>query len=84
MWLRNILMRFAVTPSGLADLTKKPTATLHIGGAGDVVLALADMPDGTSVKLEAIAAGTTLPIAVKRLFATGTAATGIIAIALTG
>jgi hypothetical protein len=69
-----------VTPSDTTDLTKKPTAALHIGGAGDVVLTLADMTDGTSVKLEAIADGTTLPIAVKRVFAAGTTATGIIAL----
>lgn len=66
----------AVTPSNTTDLTNV-TRALYIGGDGDVTV---DMPDGSTVLFANAAAGTILPIRVKRVRSTGTAATGIVAL----
>lgn len=66
----------AVTPSNTTDLTNV-TRALYIGGAGDVTV---DMPDGSTVLFANALAGTILPIRVKRVRSTGTAATGIVAL----
>jgi len=74
----------AVTPSDTADLAppsgdpNKATRALLIGGAGT---AQVDMADGTTVTLTfpATACGLMLPIAVKKIHATGTTATAIVA-----
>jgi hypothetical protein len=68
----------AVTPSDSTDLPFWASA-LWIGGAGSVVL---DTVGGnTEVVIAGVAAGTTLPIAAKRVRATGTTATLIVALA---
>lgn len=74
----------AVTPSDTANLAppsgdpNKATRALLIGGAGNMQL---DMADGSTVTLTfpATACGLMLPIAVKKVHATGTTATGIVA-----
>jgi hypothetical protein len=74
----------AVTPSDAANLVppsgdaNKATRALLIGGAGT---AQVDMADGTTVTLTfpATACGLLLPIAVKKVHATGTTATAIVA-----
>ena len=68
-----------ITPNDTVDLAEV-TRALHAHGAGsnhDVVVTLANDPDGTSVTL-AIAKGDVLPIRVKRVWATGTTATTIV------
>lgn len=65
-----------VTPSDGADLADLPKA-LFVGGAGTITLIAAD--DSTSVQLT-VAAGALLPIRAKRVLATGTSATLIVAL----
>lgn len=64
----------AVTPSDSADLPNTARA-LFIGGAGNVSV---DTVGGQeSVVFEGLAAGTILPVRVKRVNTTGTTATAI-------
>jgi hypothetical protein len=65
---------FAITPNDGADLAKY-TRALYIGVSGDVKVDMID--GGTGIVFKAVAVGI-LPIAVKRVYATGTAATNII------
>lgn len=68
----------AVTPADGADLARKPTAALYVGGAGAMVVTMAG---GGDVTLSGIAAGTLLRgLAVDRVKATGTTATLIVAL----
>lgn len=69
---------WSVTPSDSADLADVAVA-LWVGGAGALVVTLADDADGTSVTLSAVPAGSYLKLRVKRVWSTGTAATGIVA-----
>lgn len=62
----------AVTPS---DTTEVGFTSLYIGGAGNVAV---KMQDGQSVTFSSVPAGTFLPVAVCRVLATGTTATGIV------
>ena len=64
-----------VTPDDAADLAV-PSRALHIGGGGDLV-ALMDGGQTATFKAEA---GALLPIRVRRVLATGTTATGIVAL----
>ncbi len=74
----------AVTPSDTANLAppsgdaNKATRALLIGGAGSVKV---DMADATTVTLTfpATACGLMVPISVKKVYATGTTATGVVA-----
>jgi hypothetical protein len=70
---------FAITPSNATvfDGTggKIPPRSLYVGGAGNVAVV---MLNGTSVTFSGVAAGTTLPIRVKQVLATGTTATMIL------
>ena len=69
-----------VTPSDTVDLTNIPKA-IYIGGAGDVVVIGVNAPTGaTGVTFKAVAAGTILPVRARRLLATGTTATNIVAL----
>lgn len=65
----------AVTPSDLADLAVVPRA-LFLGGAGDLTVTLKD--DAAAVTLTGAAAGWH-PIRARRVWATGTTATTIVA-----
>lgn len=67
----------AVTPSDGADLARGTTKGLYIGGAGNVVV---NLSNGDTVTLTAIQVGVIHPISVKRVWATGTTATGIVAV----
>jgi len=71
--LRNA---FAVVPNDAVDLAVV-TRTLSFAVAGNVVVTLADMADGTSVALPVVA-GSEKRWRVKRVWATGTTATGIV------
>lgn len=67
----------AVTPNDSADLANFAVA-LYIGGAGDVSV---DTVSGQeSVVFAGLAAGTILPVRVKRVNSTSTTATSIVAL----
>ena len=68
----------AVTPADGADLAKKPTAAVFVGGAGAMVVTMAS---GNDVTLTGIVAGTIFDgLCVDRIKATGTTATNIAAL----
>ena len=66
----------AVTPSDSNDLGTFARA-LYIGGGGDLHVTMAG---GSEVTFEDVPAGSTLPIRVKRVHATGTTASSIVAL----
>lgn len=73
----------AVTPADGADLAPtngpaRSTRAVLVGGAGTLKV---DMADGTTVTITipATACGVLLYLAVKRIYATGTSATAIVA-----
>ena len=65
----------SVTPSDTADMARAPVG-LYIGGGGDVAV---EMVGGGTVTFVAVA-GAVLPIQPRKVLATGTTATGIIAL----
>lgn len=65
----------AVTPHDTNAIAT--TAALYVGGAGAVKV---DMASGATVTFSAVPAGAILPIQVIRVYATGTAATNILAL----
>ena len=71
---RNI---FSVTPSDSVDLPFLPKA-VYIGGAGNITFLAAD--NSVPVTLPVLA-GAILPWRLRRIFATGTTATGIAGLA---
>jgi hypothetical protein len=64
-----------ITPSDTTDLPALARG-LWIGGAGAVRVILADDP--SPVTFSGVAAGTLLPVIVRRVLATGTTATSIV------
>lgn len=66
----------AVTPNDAADVPA-PTKGLFLGATGNVRV---DMANGNTVTFTALTGGIVHAIAVKRVYATGTTATGIIAL----
>jgi hypothetical protein len=66
----------AVTPNDSTDLSRTPTRALYIGGAGNLVV---DMAEGPTVTFTAVPVGI-FPISVKRVRSTSTTATNIIAL----
>jgi hypothetical protein len=66
----------AVTPNDAIDLTYLPRA-LYIGHGGDLSLRCAG---GQSVVLQNVPGGSVLPLRVTGINATGTSATGIVAL----
>lgn len=71
----------AVTPSDTADLTfpigLNGTKYLYVGASGDVA---AITSSGDSVTFKALASGVFHPISIRRVLATNTTATGILAV----
>lgn len=70
----------AVTPSDTVDIAKVDYAyprALWIGVAGNVAVVT---PDGTAATYVGVAAGTLLPIQTRRVNATNTTATDLVAI----
>lgn len=66
----------AITPSDTVDITR-PTNAILIGGTGDVA---AVMQNGSVVTLKTLPAGACVPIACRRVNATGTTATNLVAL----
>ena len=64
-----------VTPDDASDLAVLPRA-IYVGGAGDLHVTMAD---GQEATFAAVPAGTLLPIRAARIWATGTAASNILA-----
>ena len=67
----------AVTPSDSADLTKPATAGLHVRTGGNVTV---DTIDGSEGLVFAVNDGGFLPVQVRRVRATGTTASNIVAL----
>lgn len=66
----------SITPSD-SDNLADPISALYIGGAGSGALKV-DMVNGDTVTFAGLTANTILPIAVKKVYATGTNVTSII------
>ena len=62
----------AITPHASTNITKHPTRSVYVGGGGDVD---AVFEDDSTFLFKNVAAGTTLPICVKRINAAATTAT---------
>lgn len=69
---------WAVTPNDATDLADVATR-IYVGGGGALVVTLADMADGSNVTLTGVPTGAYLDMRVKRVWSTGTVATGIVA-----
>lgn len=68
----------AVTPADGADLPAPgPCQALYVGGAGALIV---DTVRGATVTFAAVPAGTTIHLRCKRVRATGTVATSIVAL----
>lgn len=67
----------SVVPSDTVDLSSGVTKGIYVGVEGDITV---KMSDDTVVTFKALAPGTIHPIAVKRVYATGTSATNILAV----
>lgn len=67
----------AITPADGTDLPVF-TKAIYVGGAGNIVLTAID--DSASVTLTGVPGGTVLAIRAKRVLATGTTATGLVAL----
>jgi hypothetical protein len=67
----------AITPND-ATILQDDLRGLYIGGAGNLAVITSG---GQTVTFVGLAAGTILPVSVKRVLATGTTATSILALA---
>lgn len=67
----------AITPSDGADLPVFAKA-IYVGGAGNIVLRAID--DAGNTTLTGVTAGTIIPVRARRVLATGTTATGLVAL----
>lgn len=68
----------AIVPNDNNDLAAPPTIGLYIGTGGDVTLT--PNSGGTNVTFKAVPTGRLLPVCPKRVLATGTTATNILAL----
>lgn len=66
----------AITPHNTNDLSSV-TNGIYVGSSGDIAVL---MSDGAAVTFVAAVAGSVLPIRVKRVKATGTTATNLVAL----
>jgi hypothetical protein len=67
----------SVTPDDSSDLPTTPTKGIYVGIGGDLKV---KMSDDTIITFVSLSAGMIHPISVKRVYATGTAATNILAV----
>ncbi len=70
---------YAVTPNDSADLPQGLCSALYIGVAGNVS-AYTGTSGSTAVVFKGLAAGSILPVQVRRVLATATTATDIVAL----
>lgn len=68
---------YAVTPSNSVDLAF-PTRGIYVGATGDVRVNM--VTTGTAIDFLSLAAGVLHPLRVSRIYASGTTATGIVAV----
>lgn len=68
---------YPITPSNTTDLPT-PTKAIYVGNAGDVAVDF--VTSGTNVVIKNATAGSVLPFQVKRVYATGTSATNLVAL----
>ena len=66
----------AVTPNDSTDLSRAPARALYIGGTGNLVV---DTAEGQTITFTAVPVGI-FPVSVKRVRATSTTATNIVAL----
>jgi len=66
-----------LTPSDSTDLVVSPARAIYIGGAGNINV---DTAAGDTVLFSGVTAGMILPVSVKRVRATSTTATNIVAL----
>jgi hypothetical protein len=66
----------AVTPSDTVDFDQRPRA-LYVGSSGNITV---NMADGQAVTFANVPAGMILPVRPKRVLATGTTASNIVAL----
>lgn len=66
----------SITPSDSTDLSKAVRG-IYVGATGNVKV---DMIDGSTVTFTALAAGVIHPLAVSRVYATGTTASNIVGV----
>lgn len=80
MTLNTASSAFNITPNDIEDLTFRGIPTdaeaIEVGGAGDVRVTT---PEGEDITFYARAAGSTLPYKARRVWATGTTATLLVA-----
>lgn len=66
----------SITPNDTTDLTRV-TRGIYVGASGTLKV---DMADASTVTFTGLAAGMIHPIAAKRVYVTGTSATGIVGV----
>ncbi len=66
----------AIIPHDGQDLTA-PTRAIYVGGAGTLRV---HMASGASVDFDTVSGGAIYPLRVRRVLATGTSATGLVAL----
>jgi hypothetical protein len=71
----------AITPSDSADLLY-PSRAIYVGGAGDITVVMFDEPSGATptVTFKAVPVGITLLVCARRVMATATTATNLVAL----
>jgi len=76
-WKSTAMNAAAITPSNTVDLPAIASKGVYVGVAGAVKV---DTESDTTVTFVAVPAGAILPVSVKRVYATGTAATDLVAL----
>lgn len=71
---------YAVTPADGSDLPNGPCVALWVGGAGNITLVAEKNAINEAVTFNSVPAGVLLPVRTRRVEATGTTATNILAI----
>lgn len=67
----------AITTSDTVNLTTRPCRGIYVGGAGNMVVVMAD---GVAITLTGVTAGTIYALRAQRVNATGTTATNLVAL----
>ena len=75
--------KFAISPSDSDDVGTYGTTHLWSGAGGAAKLSLVDDDAGDTGTVFTLAANTLYPFAVRRVWATGTSATGLVGLVIT-